>query len=175
MKKKEDKKREVESLHELLENTSNVFVTGFENLTVPDDFQLRKAVRAAGGNYRVIKNRLAENAAEGTPAEKTLAGLVGMNSLAYTAEHPVALAKALTAYAKEHPTFTFKSGVVEGRAVDTGAIERLAQMPPRDRLFGTLLFLIQAPATYLARAVNGVGRNLAVVLDQGCKGNKFSS
>ncbi len=175
MKTREEKKREVEALHQILETMPNVFVTGFEKISVEEDFQLRKAVREAGGTYRVIKNRLAANAAKGTPAEQVLTGMVGMTSIAFTDKDPVALAKALKNYAKEHPTFTFKAGVVEGRAVDASEIDQLAEMPSRDEMFARLLFLIQAPATNLARAISGVGRNLAVVLDQGCKEGKFAS
>ena len=62
----------------------------------------------------------------------------------------MALAKALTAYAKVNPTFTFKAGMVEGRAIDIGAIGELASLPSREEMFGKLLFLIQAPAQRLA-------------------------
>lgn len=174
MKNKDEKKKDVAALHELLEKSGSIFVTGFEKLTVQQDFQLRKAVREAGGNYRVIKNSLAENAAKGTNSEDALRGLVGMNSLAYTETDPVALAKALTTYAKENPTFTFKAGVVEGRVIDTSGIQTLSKMPSREELFAKLLFLIQAPATSLARVIGGVGRNLAVVVDQGVQEKKFS-
>lgn len=175
MKKKSEKQKDVAALHELLSGIPNVFVTGFEKLTVEQDFKLRKAVREAGGGYRVIKNTLAENAAKGTVAEDVLQNLVGMTSMAFTEADPVALAKALTTYAKENPTFSFKAGVVEGRVIDASEIKVLSDMPSRDDLFAKLLFLIQAPATRLARAVSGVGRNLAVVVDQGCKEEKFSS
>ena len=175
MKNREQKKRDVSSLHELLEGAQNVFVTGFDKLSVQQDFQLRRAVRQAGGGYKVVKNTLAENAAKGTPLEPVLDQLAGMTSLAYTTGDPVALAKALTNYAKDHPTFTFKAGVVEGRVVEIGEIRTLAAMPSRDELFGKLLYLIQAPAQNLARAVNGVGRNLAVVIDQALKESKFSA
>ncbi len=175
MKKKEDKQKEVVMLHEVLRSTPHVFVTGFEKLSVAQEFELRKAVRGAGGTYRVVKNTLAENAAKGTPCEDVLRRMTGMTSLAYTAMDPVALAKALTAYARENPTFTFKAGIVEGRPVDTSEIRRLAEMPPREELFAKLLFLIQAPATGLARVISGVGRNLAVVIDQASKENKFAA
>ncbi len=98
-----------------------------------------------------------------------------MTSLAYTTGDPVALAKALTAYAKANPTFTFKAGVVEGRAIDVAAINDLAAMPPKEEIFAKLLYLINAPAQRLVTAMNAVGRNLAVVVDQGVKENKFSS
>ena len=100
---------------------------------------------------------------------------MGITSLAYTHTDPVALAKALTIYAKANPAFVFKAGMVDGRAIDIGAIAELASLPSREVMFGKLLFLIQSPAQRLATAVNAVGRDLAVVIDQGCKENKFSS
>jgi len=173
MKKKEDKKKDIDALRQDLEQSKNLFVTGYEKLRVDQDFELRKVVRGAGGKYRVIKNNLAEKASEGTPAEQVLKDLRGMTSMAYTAGDPVALAKALTAYAKANPTFTFKAGMVEGRVIDVKAINDLATMPSKEEIFAKLLFLIQAPAQRLVTAMNAVGRNLAVVVDQGVKENKF--
>src|SRR5487761_2106703 len=98
-----------------------------------------------------------------------------MCSIAYTSGDPVALAKALTAYAKVNPNFTFKAGMVEGRVVDLSGIQALATMPPKEEIYAKLLYLIQAPAQRLVTVMNGVGRNLAVVVDQGVKENKFSS
>src|SRR3954469_13176509 len=108
MKKKEDKKKDIEALRQDLEPPRHLFVTGYEKLRVDQDFELRKTVRKAGGKYRVIKNNLAEKASEGTASEQVLKGLRGMTSMAYTDQDPVALAKALTVYAKANPTFTFK-------------------------------------------------------------------
>ncbi len=174
MKKKSDKNKEVEALRKELSHTHHMFVTSFEKLTVAQDFELRKAIRAAGGRYRVIKNNLAAKAAEGTEAEQLLAGLKGMTSLAYTPSDPVSLAKALTTYAKTNPSFTFKAGMVEGRVIDIRSINELASMPSRDEMMAKLLFLIQAPAQRLATAINALGRNLAVVVDQAVKENKFN-
>jgi large subunit ribosomal protein L10 len=173
MKKKEDKNKDVEALRRDLAELKNLFVTGYEKLRVDQDFELRKTVRAAGGKYRVVKNNLAEIASEGTAAEQVLKGLRGMTSMAYTNSDPVALAKALTAYAKANPSFTFKAGLVEGRAIDISGITELATMPPKEQVFAKLLFLINAPAQRLVTAMNAVGRNLAVVVDQGVKENKF--
>jgi large subunit ribosomal protein L10 len=175
MKKKEDKKKDIDALRQDLEKSKNLFVTGYEKLRVDQDFELRKAVRGAGGKYRVIKNNLAEKASEGLPSEAVLSGLKGMTSLAYTTGDPVALAKALTTYAKANPSFTFKAGMVEGRAIDIKAIGDLATMPSKEEIFAKLLYLINAPAQRLLGAINGVGRNLTVVVDQGVKENKFSS
>jgi len=175
MKKKEDKQKDVESLRQDFASLKNLFVTGYEKLRVDQDFELRKIVRGAGGKYRVVKNNLAEKASEGTAAEEVLKGLRGMTSMAYTSNDPVALAKALTAYAKANPTFTFKAGMVEGRAIDIKAINDLATMPSKEEIYARLLFLMNAPAQRLVTVMNAVGRNLAVVVDQGVKENKFQA
>jgi large subunit ribosomal protein L10 len=175
MKKKPEKQKDMEALREKLAKAKNVFLTGFEKLTVSQDFELRKTIRGAGAEYKVIKNRIGEKAAEGTLAGDLLKELKGMCSIAYTSGDPVALAKALTAYAKVNPSFTFKAGMVEGRVVDIAGINALASLPPKEEIYAKLLYLIQAPAQRLVTAVGGVGRNLAVVVDQGVKENKFSS
>lgn len=175
MKTRANKQQEVEDLRRELERCPHIFVTSFDKMTVAQDFELRKAIRAAGGRYRVVKNRLAQRAAEGTPASALLKGLRGTTSLAYTSTDPVSLAKALTTYAKNNPVLTFKAGMVEGRVVDVSAIEELASLPPREELLARLLMLIQAPAQRLASAIQAVGRNLAVVLDQAVKEQKFQA
>jgi large subunit ribosomal protein L10 len=175
MKKKEDKEKDLEALRKDLEKTSNLFVTGYEKLKVSQDFELRKIVRGAGAKYRVVKNNLAAIASEGTASEAVLKDLRGMTSVAYTSNDPVALAKALTAYAKTNPTFTFKAGIVEGRVIDVKAINELALMPPKEQIYAKLLYLINAPAQRLVTALGAVGRNLAVVVDQGVKENKFQA
>jgi large subunit ribosomal protein L10 len=173
MKKKEDKKKDLEALRQELAQSQNLFVAGYDKLKVAQDFELRKVVRSAGAKYRVVKNNLAELAAAGTPAEAVLKGLRGMTSVAYTGGDPVALAKVLTAYAKLNPSFTFKAGLVEGRAIDVRSIGDLATMPSKEEIFAKLLYLINAPATRLATAINAVGRKVAVAIDQGVKENKF--
>src|SRR5713101_5681922 len=175
MKNRDDKQKDLEALRKDLESAKNLFVTGFEKLKVSQDFELRKVVRNAGGHYRVIKNNIAAKAAEGTASEPVLKDLKGMCSLAYTSSDPVALAKALTAYAKANPVFTFRAGFVEGRAIDIKSINDLASMPSKEEIFSKLLFLINAPAQRLVTTMNAVGRSLAVVVDQGCKENKFQS
>ncbi len=166
---------QVEELSSELKTVGNVLVATFGKLTVAQDFELRKAIRTAGGKYRVVKNTLAERAAKGTKSEEALKGLAGVTSIAYTEGDPVALAKALQKYAKDNPEFSFKAGVVEGRVVSVREIESLATMPSKEEIYSKLLFLINAPATRLATVINAVGRNLAVVVDQGVKEKKFAS
>jgi large subunit ribosomal protein L10 len=173
MKDKNEKKKDLDDLKKAIQENKNFFVAGYEKMTVSQDFELRKTIRGAGGNYRVVKNNIAAKASEGTPAGDVLGDLKGMTSLAYTANDPVALAKALTKYAKDNAAFTFKAGMVEGRVIDIKAISDLAAMPPKEEIYAKLLFLINSTATRLVSSINGVGRNLAVVLEQGAKEGKF--
>jgi len=175
MKKKPEKQKDLDALRKDLSSADNVFLTGYEKMTVQQDFELRKVVRGAGGGYKVIKNTIAAKASEGTKSESLLKELKGMSSLAYTSGDPVALAKALTAYAKANPAFTFKAGMVQGTVVDISGINALASLPAKEEIYAKLLYLINAPAQRLLTVMNGVGRNLAVVVDQGVKENKFSA
>lgn len=167
------KTQQVEKLTKDLTNVSNVVVATYTRLTVAQDYELRKALRGAGAKYQVVKNTLAEKAAKGTKVEGALKDLAGVTSIAYTTGDPVAMAKALTKYAKDTPEFTFKVGVVEGRVINMKEIEALASMPSKEELMSKLLFLINAPAQRLATAINAVPRNLAVVINQGVQEKKF--
>ena len=170
---KAKKTEQVEKLSKDLKNVSNVVVATYTKMTVPQDYELRKVLRGAGAKYQVVKNTLAERAAKGTKVEGALKDLAGVTSIAYTTGDPVAMAKALTKYAKDMPEFTFKVGVVEGRVVTIKEIEALSTMPSKDELMSKLLFLINAPAQRLVTVMNAVGRNLAVVVDQGVQQKKF--
>jgi large subunit ribosomal protein L10 len=168
------KTEQVEKLSKDLKNVTNLVVTTYTKMTVSQDYELRKALRGAGAKYQVIKNTLAEKAAKGTKVEGALKDLSGVTSIAYTTGDPVAMAKALTKYAKDTPEFTFKVGVVEGRVVTIKEVEALATMPSKEELYSKLLFLINAPAQRLATVLNATGRDLAVVLGQGVEKEKFA-
>ena len=167
------KTEQVEKLGKELKDVSSLIVTTYSKLTVAQDYELRKALRSTGAKYAVVKNTLAERAAKGTQVEPVLKELAGVTSIAYTSGDPVALAKALSKYAKDNPEFTFKAGVVEGRVISINEIKALATMPSKEELYAKLLFLINAPAQRLVTAMNAVGRNLAVVVDQGVQQKKF--
>jgi large subunit ribosomal protein L10 len=167
------KTEQVEKLGKELKNVSSLIVTTYNKLTVAQDYELRKTLRSSGAKYTVVKNTLAELASKGTKVEPVLKDLAGVTSIAYTAGDPVALAKALSKYAKDNPEFTFKAGVVEGRVVSINEIRALATMPSKEELYAKLLFLINAPAQRLVTVMNAVGRNLAVVVDQGVQQKKF--
>jgi large subunit ribosomal protein L10 len=167
------KTEQVEVLGKELKNISNLIVTTYSKLTVGKDFELRKTLRGSGAKYLVVKNTLAELAAKGTKVEAALTNLSGVTSIAYTEGDPVALAKALSKYAKDNPEFTFKAGVVEGRVVSLREIQALATLPSKEELYSKLLFLINAPAQRLATVINAAGKDLAVVIAQGVEKNKF--
>jgi large subunit ribosomal protein L10 len=170
---REKKSEQVDKLGKELQQVSSLVVTTYTKLTVAQDYELRKTLRSSGAKYAVVKNTLAERAAKGTKAEDVLKNLSGVTSIAYTAGDPVALAKALSKYAKDNPEFTFKAGVVEGRVISIDEIKALATMPSKEEIYAKLLFLMNAPAQRLVTAMNAVGRNLAVVVNQGVKENKF--
>jgi large subunit ribosomal protein L10 len=168
------KTEKVKKLAAELEHSTSAIIGTFKGLTAAKDFELRKTVRAAGGSYHVVKNKLAARAAEGTKIEDALKGLKGVSSVAYTSGDPVALAKALSNWVKDNAEFTFKLGIIDGKVIDVREIGELATMPGKEELFSKLLFLIQSPAQRLATVINATGRDLAVVINQGVEKGKFA-
>jgi len=173
MKPKKQKEEELNELKKDLAEAKNIVVSQFTGITVAQDTDLRQKVRATGSKYRVVKNTLAKIAAKGTPAEALSKALEGSTSIAYNNSDPVALAKALTAYAKTNPVFIFKSGLVEGRVVNLADLNAIASLPSKEELIAKLLFLLNAPAQRIAVATNGVARNLAIVVGQAVEQKKF--
>jgi len=175
MKKRSEKQQDLDKLKTELAKVSTVILSTFQGISVENDTKLRRAVQAAGGKYKVVKNTLAERAGQGTAAQDLLKNLSGTNSIAYTAADPVALAKALTKIAKDVPAFKFKLGVVEGRVINISEIEQLANLPSKEELISKLMFLLNAPAQRIASALNALPRNLAVTVNEAIKANKFGS
>ena len=174
MNRKADRQKRVEELRAELAQVSTVILSTFQGIKVEEDTRLRRAVEAAGGSYQVVKNTLAERAAQGTPAEPLLKSLAGTNSIACTSTDPVALAKVLTKFAKDVPAYQFRAGIVEGRVVSVVEIQQLASLPSKDELISKIMFLLLAPAQRLAGTTAAVARNLAVVVNQAAKEKKFA-
>ena len=171
---KAKKKEQIEKLKADLNGVNNAVVATFSKLTVGQDYELRKAVRSAGGRYAVVKNTLVELAVQGTPLEGTLKELKGVTSIAYTTGDPVALAKAIKKYVEDNAEqFKVKGGLVEGKPATVKEVETLATMPSKEEIMSKLLFLINAPAQRLVTVMNAVGRDVAVVLNQGVEQKKF--
>src|ERR1700758_2895334 len=99
---KSEKSEKGQQLASELEHSTSAIIGTFTGLTAAKDFELRKTIRAAGGSYHVVKNKLAERAAAGTKIEQALKGLKGVSSVAYTSGDPVALAQALSTWVKEN-------------------------------------------------------------------------
>lgn len=171
---KAKKVQHVENLSSKLSKAGSAVITTFSKLPVAKDDELRKVIRGTGAKYQVVKNTLAERAAKGTKLEAALKGLTGVTSIAFTEGDPVALAKALAKFTKDNPEITVKAGVFEGKVLSVKEVEALATMPSKEEIYSKLLFLINAPAQRLVTVMNAVGRDLAVVIDQGVKENKFA-
>ena len=171
--RRDDKEKEIGNLRKEFGDARNLLLAGFQGLTVGQDTELRRAIRAAGSRYRVVKNTLARRAAEGTALEPIKDQFTGSSAVAYNAEDPVALAKALTTYAKSHPRLVFKAGVVEGRVIDLADLNQIASLPSKEELISKLMFLLNAGAQRLASVVQAVPRNLAVVMEEAGKEKKF--
>jgi len=171
---KAKKIEQVQALSAEIKEAGTAILASFAGLKAAQTEELRKTVRSAGGTYKVVKNTLAERAAEGSKIGDALKSLAGVTSIAYTTGDPVQLAKVLAKYAKDNPEFKFKAGIVDGRVISIKEIDALATMPSKEEIYSKLLFLISAPAQRLVTVMNATGRDLAVVVNQGVKENKFA-
>lgn len=170
---KAKKNQKVAMMAKELETSTSAIIGTFKGLTASKDFDLRKTVRAAGGSYHVVKNKLVAQSSKGTRVEQALQGLKGVSAVAYTSGDPVELAKALSTWVKDNAEFTFKLAIVDGKVLNVQEIGALATLPGKEELFSKLLFLINAPAQRLATVINATGRNLAVVVNQAVEQGKF--
>ena len=144
-------------------------------MTVAQDFELRKTVRGAGANYKVIKNRIAEKAAEGTKSGELLKDLKGMCSHRLHVGRSGGAGQGADGVRQGESDIHVPGG--HGGRPRGGRVRhsrRWRALPSKEEIYAKLLCLINAPAQRLVTAMNGVGRNLAVVVDQGVKENKFS-
>jgi len=168
------KKKKVQVLAKELETSTTAIIGTFAKMTVSQDFELRKVIRGAGGKFRVLKNKLAAKASQGTKVEQALKGLKGVSAAAFTSGDPVELAKVFSKWVGENAEFTFKLGIVDGKLINVEEVKALASMPPKEEIYAKLLFLINAPAQRLVTVLNAAGRDVAVVINQAIIGEKFA-
>lgn len=148
-----------------LAQARHAFVLGYQGIKVSEVTNLRHRIRGAGGSYQVVKNRIALRAIQGTPLEPLSQHFKGPTGVAYSRD-PVALAKALTDFAKTVPAITFKGAVVDGQPVAGSEVQAIANLPSREELIAKLLYLMQSPVAGLVRSLAAITRQFVVVVDQ---------
>lgn len=164
MKTRSVKQAELESLRQAFAENPVVVLCSFQGIKVDEDFLLRRKIRETGASYRVINNRLAKLAAEGTPVAKALQGVKGMTSVVLANDDPVGLMKALLEQTKATKVFGFRGGVVEGQALDANGLDQLSKMPGKPETQSRILFLLNSSAQNLMGVLNAPARDLVRVL-----------
>ena len=161
-----EKQTFVEDLNKTFKASTSVLLINFEGVNVLAQSELRREISKVDSGYQVIKNRLALRAVEDTSLEVLREHFQGPTAIAYTGGDPVALAKVLKNFIRDHPNVAFKAGVVEGKTFSASDVERLAKMPSRPELMSKLVYLLNAPLVRLATALQSPLRGLASVLKQ---------
>ena len=152
----------VAELKNVFTETSVVVITRNLGLSVAQSTELRLKMRDAGAQFKVAKNRLAKIALEGTKYGSIGDMLTGPTALA-TSVDPVAAAKVAVEFAKTNDRLEIVGGAMGDTVLDVAGIKALAALPSLDQLRGTLVGLIQAPATKIARIVSEPGAMIARV------------
>jgi len=163
---REDKSAAISELGEGIGKATNAFVIAFKGITVPQVTELRRQVRETNSTYIVVKNTLALIAVKDSPLTALKDQFSGPTAVAYNTTDAVALAKALTKFAKDVPSISFKGAMLNGQIVPADQIQAIANLPSRQDLIAKLLFVMQSPIRGLATVLQANIRNLAVVIGQ---------
>lgn len=152
----EQKQQIVANLKADIENSVAGVIVDYKGISVADDTVLRKELREAGIDYRVVKNTLLGRAIEGTELESIKSVLEGTTALAISKEDHVAAARILGKFADAHDNFNIKAGYLDGKPIDMETVNSLAKLPSREVLLATVVGAFQAPIAAFARAVQAI-------------------
>jgi large subunit ribosomal protein L10 len=167
MKTRETKARDLTALTESLQSAKSAMIVSFTGLTVSKDQEFRNSIREAGARYQVVKNTLARLAVKGTDYEQAKEHFKGVTAIAWTDNDPVVLSKAISKFMKDNAeTYSFKTGVIDGRLVDLKQLITIANLPSKEELISKMLFVLNAQAQRIVTVINAVPRDLAVVIKQ---------
>ncbi len=161
MAKVELKQPIVAEISEGIKNAQSVVLVDYRGLTVEQDTELRKQLRAAGVTYKVYKNTMMNFAFKGTDFEGLAPYLNGPSAMAYSTEDATAPARVIAEFAKKAKALEFKAGVVEGNVYDAKGMEAIATIPSRDALISRLLGSMQSPMANFARVINQIAEKNA--------------
>ena len=159
-----EKEEVINELHSKMAKAKAAIVAEPKGLDVETVTALRKKLRDAKLEYRVVKNTLAARAAKGTSLELVADKFVGPTALVLSYDDVVAPAKLLTEFAKDRENFAIRVAVVEGKVVDAKGVQALSKLPGILELRGTIAAMLNQPATRLARIIGTPAQQLARVL-----------
>ena len=154
----------VAELHQTFVDTDLLVVTQQSGLTVAEASELRRRMREAGASYKVTKNRLAKLALKGTKFEHLTETFTGPTAIAFSVD-PVAAAKVAVEFANKNGKLSIVAGALGDKELDASEIKALARLPSLDELRGTIVGLLQAPATKIARVIQAPAAQLARVMN----------
>ena len=157
---------EVKRLTGRLREATSVILTDYRGLTVAQVTELRRALREASAEYRVVKNSLTQLAARELGIQELERYLEGPTAIALSDGDLIAAAKILTTYSKKVPVLQIKAGLVDGRVLPKEEVVALAELPPREVLVGRLMGLMVAPLRGLVGGLASSLRGFVVGLDQ---------
>src|SRR5256885_4049315 len=163
---RDEKAQAISELERAIGTATNAFLIDFKGITVPQVTELRKQVRDTNSKYVVVKNTLALIAVKDSPLTQLKGAFAGPTAIAWNTGDAVALAKALTKFAKDVPTVQFKGALLNGQALPASEIQNIANLPSREELIAKLLYLMQHPIRGLAVVLQANIRKFAVVVDQ---------